>query len=287
MTSFHTADRRRMHLSMILDILVHQAPTEDGRAASWVDIEETGLPLPYLYVLADLLEWLGLIERYKDSLVLRVVSPNAAYALRILSDLLSQKKPLFDWLTTCSGRAFLAALECLRIRLLTPQGAAAVRELQVAIALISHQAPHQRRTYLLVFDEEAGEWQAPGGRYELSDLGLRQTLLRELQEELGLDISSSTSSIVVRPLGTPFHLRRISPSRGILTDTLFHPFLVTLPHATISMHANLYWATSHEIMRGRTDHGQRINKQMIQPLLLRLPISLEQEEQSAFHMAIA
>lgn len=286
MTMLNAADRRRMGLSMALDLLANHAPTESIHTAHWIDIERTGLPFPYLCVLADILELLGLVQRYQDSLVLQVVSPQAGYALRILSDLLSQQHPLFSWLKSGSGKHILPALEQIRIRLLTPQGAAPVRELQAVIGLICRQNINQSRHYLLVFDSDAGEWQAPGGHYEVFDRSLRNALLRELEEELELKNLANCSEISIHPLGASFHLRRLSPSLGILTDTLFHPFLVTLPLASLRMHSLLYWATAREIMCGHTDNGQRINKSMIQPLLARLPLQLDEDHSVTFAMGM-
>ncbi|HMQ30849.1 MAG TPA: NUDIX hydrolase [Chloroflexaceae bacterium] len=266
---------------VLLDCLADAAPTEAGRPGRWVDLSELRLAKGYDQRFAagfcELLGGLGLLELCEATDSARAASVNAGYALRLLGDLLSCDEPVVgDWeregLTAReelahpfgAGVDLLAALELRRLELLS--GAAPVRELQAAMGLLVAGVGSERR-FLLCYDAAARSWQLPGGRYEHQDRSLRATLLRELAEELGLAGLREPDDLTLEPLGQRVAGQRLSPTRGVLTRTVFHFFLIRWAGPLPLDRAGVRWVSERELRLGRTDDGQQVSAEPLLELL--------------------
>ncbi len=267
------ATKRRALACTLLDRLAAAAPTESGAPGQLVYLEESA-GRNYLLGILDALTFLGALRQTADGLGASVVSPQAGWSLRLLSDLLDSGAPLIaDWHSpgVTVRRPFqrsgdlLAALEARRREVL-PQ-AAPVREVEAAVGVISRAEGHDERRFLLAFDANAGAWQLPGGRRALNDTGIEATLLRELQEELGLRRIRVPNDLTLRPL-PPLIAVRDSPTYGVRTRTRFYPFVVTLHHEP-PVGEGVRWFSEAELRAGRGSDGQRIDAGPLLSLLER------------------
>ncbi len=255
--------KRRALACTLLDRLAAAAPAESGAPGQLVYLEERA-ERDYLLGILDVLSFLGALRQTADGLGASVVSPQAGWTLRLLSDLLDSGAPLIaDWhspgVAVCQPFQrpgdLLAALEARRREVL-PQ-AAPVREVEAAVGVIARaegcDAPH----FLLAFDADAGAWQLPGGRRALDDPSIEATLLRELHEELGLRRTRVPDDLILRPL-PPLIAVRDSPTYGVRTRTRFYPFVVTLHHEP-PVGEGVRWFGDAELRSGRGSDGQRID----------------------------
>jgi 8-oxo-dGTP pyrophosphatase MutT (NUDIX family) len=291
MTLLHLELERRDLALRLLNLLADSAPTEDHRPRQlvWLSRYEF-FDDPSALALLHLLQWLGAVHLDEQLLTAEVVSPQAGYLLRLLHELLLLKQPLVaDWqregLTPpkvadrtlldhlsrsgwgqaamlphifSSGVDLLAALEQRRLEL--DEQAHPLRVLSAAVGLIVRRDRSGARSYLLVYDEQADAWQLPGGRFEQSDGSLRQTLLRELAEELHCLPLAEPSDLHLDELGCPFAETRLSPTYGLLTRTLFQPFLVQFAAGKLpSLHDGLRWFSESEVLAGWSADRQLIS----------------------------
>lgn len=265
----------------ILDCLAGAAPSEDGRPGHWVYLDElrlgAGYDPQYALGLLRLLHALGLLELDRAARSARVSSVNGGYMLLLLSDLLAEDAPIVanwgsDELGPPNARAsafesavnLLAALELRRLELLPD--AAPVRKVEASYGLIAELRGGEHY-FLLCFDRAAGAWQVPGGRYEHGDRSLRATLLRELEEELGVGPLHEPDNVRLEPLLQRVAGTRLSPSRGLLTRTVFHFFLVSLSGSLLADRPDVRWVSERELLAGRTDDGQLVSAEPLVKLL--------------------
>lgn len=269
----------------LLDRLAAAAPGEDGSPGGFVTIEgEAGQD--YQLGLLDLLAALGAVEQSGDGLGARVVSPLGGWFLRILCDLVDSGEPLVgDWhspgrtapagLRHPFGKAadLLAALDRRRYDVL-PQ-AAPVREVRAAVAVLPRHGPAGRPEFLLVYDRDAGAWQLPGGRPAPGDATPRDTLRRELCEELGLSPAAAGRLTLLDLLPALAHTRE-SPTYGPHSRTTFTPFLVLGGQGLPADGFVLRWAGEGEVRAGRAADGAPIAAEPLVFLLDHPGSNLEQ-----------
>lgn len=270
MTLLHTQIDRRAQTLLLLDKLINAAPTEANSAVTPITLDANSRDLDYILALTTGLTWLGAVELNEETLTIRVTSPQAGYALRLLRDLVSAGKPLVaDWnregvtpsdqLRHPFGAAvdLLAALDRRRHEVL-PR-ATPVRSILAAVGVIARLEADGSRAYLLVYDPEARTWQLPGGRFEDRDQSLRDTLLRELSEELRCGVLREPDDLTLHELGSPLVEVRESPTYGLRSETLFHVFLVQITHTFFTLHEDLRWVRETDIVSGVTVDGKNVS----------------------------
>ncbi|HEU4325936.1 MAG TPA: NUDIX domain-containing protein [Roseiflexaceae bacterium] len=274
MTQLHPLTDRRTLAIDLLRRLADAAPTEDGRPARPVALT-TDHPFTHGYerAITDLLTWLGTLSPDRDGSVMPASSYLAGYLPTMLAALLELDRPLVDdWSVALSrrlhttpfrsGAELLLALE-LRRQELDPEPRP-LRETTAALALIARREHTGEMAYLLSFDRNADAWQLPGGRRELCDGDLRQTLLRELTEELECGPLHEPEDLHVVDLGTPFIEQRISPTCALLTCSTLHLYAVRLHPDLPLLSDRLAWFRESDVLNKRTPNGETI---AAQPLL--------------------
>lgn len=274
---------RRALACTLLDRLAAAAPRESGAPGSFVSVE--GEPRQeYLLGLLDVLAALGVVEQRDDGLSARAVSPLACWALRILCDIFSHGAPLVgDWHS--AGRTapadlrhpfaratdFLAALDRRRYELLPM--AAPVREVSASVGVLPRHDQRGDTQFLLTYDHDARSWQLPGGRPAPGDATPRDTLRRELGEELGLRPGELAELTLIDLLPALLHTRE-SPTYGPRSRTTFTPFLV-LGAQALPADGDLRWVDEAEVRAGRTGDGARIAAEPLVFLLERPEFDLQ------------
>lgn len=235
--------------------LSHQLLNDDGYAAAWLD----------MLILS------GVAQLESDTQLIHVPDMLSRYLLLLLADLLGPEalradnrdeiehllgETLYRSLTPTVEH--LTALETYRLRLLP--NAKPLRHVEAAVAVILDLDRHTReRRYLLDYDQRANEWQFPGGRCEITDRSWRDTLLRELGEELVIPNIHEFLHVVYWELGTPFTEQRLSPTYGLLTETTFQLFGARLTRRLPRMPPTLRWCSEKELLDGHTSSGETIN----------------------------
>lgn len=260
----------------LLDRLAAAAPGETGAPGGLVTIE--GEPCQeYQLGLLDALGFLGVVEQSDDGLSARVVSPLGGWALRILCDILDHGRPLVaDWQSPgrtanaeqrhpfAKATDLLAALDRRRYDLLPL--AAPVREVRASVGVLPRQSPAGDREFLLFYDRAAGAWQLPGGRPEPADATARETLRRELREELGL-APADLDRLTLIALAPTLRRTRESPTYGPRSRITFDPFLV-LGAQVLPLGGDLLrWVSEGEVRAGRAEDGAPIAAEPLVMLL--------------------
>lgn len=275
---------RRARACAMLDRLAAAAPVEDGGPGRPVAVEGDAAE-GYLVGVLDMLAMLGAVRLSDDGRTARVVSPQGGWALRILSDIIDYGEPLVaDWHTpgrTAAGEQrhpfgratdLLAALDRRRYELLP--GAAPVREVRAVVGVIPRRDPATGAVqFLLEFDEAAGAWQLPGGRPEPGDQGPRDTLRRELGEELGV-APAQLDALDLADL-VPLMVRiRESPTYGPRSRANFTLFLVRGAQGLAADGARLRWLAEAEVRAGSTADGQPVSAEPLAQILGRTGFEL-------------
>ncbi|PDW04550.1 NUDIX hydrolase [Candidatus Viridilinea mediisalina] len=255
---------RRARICILLDELAAAAPREDGRPGRLVELEGVQ-DQEYLLGVVDMVATMGLVRLTSDGLGAWVVSPAAGWALRAWCDLVAAEAPLVaDWQGAgvtpgeqlrhpfAKGANFLAALDQRRQEVLP--GSLAVREIEAAVGLVAQSRAADEWAFLFTFDQAAGAWQLPGGRREYTDASLEAALLRELREELAVELHMP-DDLHLRALPPPFVGMRTSPTYGLRSRTCFYPFLVTLQHELPLVTPHVRWLTMAEVQAGRAADG--------------------------------
>lgn len=270
----------------LLERLANAAPTESGQPGSaislcYMDDFEHG----YASALVDLLVHMHALKVDPITANVYVTSVQAGYLLRLLADLLDSDTPLVaDWsregLTAPADaqqpfdRAvdLLAALEQRRLALLP--AAVPLREVRAAVGLIMRHDENGTPSYLLAYDTDAGMWQLLGGRFELRDASLRDTLLRELAEELGCAFLAA-ADVSLTERGPLFAIERLSSTYGLLTRTIFQVYTVHFTHGLPKLHAGLRWISEAEVLGGATADQQCVAAEPLLHLRDRLGLALD------------
>lgn len=273
--SVRRADRGAL-ACLLLDRLAAAVSDETGAPANFVSIEGAHFE-SYQLGLLDFLAALGIVEQSDDGLSARPVSPLAGWALRILCDIFDHGAPLVaDWHS--SGRTandelrhpfakatdLLAALDRRRYDLLP--AAAPVRETRASIGIITRQGREGQAQFLLVYDAAARSWQLPGGRPAPGDATARDTLRRELCEELGLRPCHLDELTLIDLFPILLHTRE-SPTYGPRSRTTFTPFLVLGAQDLPGDSSGVHWFDEAAIRAGQAEGGARI---AVEPLVFLL-----------------
>lgn len=258
------SDRLNLLLST-LDQLMAAAPSETGTPAQPCSLASHHDPATLVVI--DLLISLGALSLDSSQAQVSVASLQGGYFLRLLHALLELDAPIVaDWeshgVTTSTQYPFdravnlLAALEQRRLDLCPD--AAPIRQVIAAIGLISCRLPIGERAFLVHWDEAARAWQLIGGRFEERDGSLRQTLVRELAEELACAPLREGYDVQLTEVGAPFSIERVSPTFGLLSRTTFHMFGVRFIRSMPALHKDLRWTTEAELLAGMTADRQII-----------------------------
>jgi 8-oxo-dGTP pyrophosphatase MutT (NUDIX family) len=286
MTLLNTHTDPRLLRRTLLERLSNAAPTESGRPGSAISLRYADdFERGYASALIDLLVHIDALTVDPITADLDVTSVQAGYLLRLLADLLDSDTPLVaDWSREgvsapadqhhpfARGVDLLAALEQRRLELLP--SAVPLREVRAAVGLIMRHDQDGAPSYLLAYDADAGTWQLLGGRFELRDASLRDTLLRELAEEL--DCACLTASDVsLTERGPLFAIERLSPTYGMLTRTTFQVYTVHFTHGPPKLHAGLRWISEAEVLAGITADQQRVAAEPLLHLRDRLGLALD------------
>lgn len=251
-------------LRALLDALAAAAPTEDGRPAR--PVSGAQLQGDYACGVIDLLSLLGAVCQERGSGA-GAVSVQAGWALGLLRELLDAGTPLIgDWQSggvrpadapPAPPRApdLLAAIE-LRRQQVSP-GAAPLRQVEAAVALISRRREGRTPEILLVYDQAARAWQLPGGRCEHSDATPEMTLRRELHEELRLPAPLQPGDIRLEAMPVVSDTR-MSPTFGLLSCVTFHMYRVTLRQTCLPLRPGVRWVSLGELEAGYAGSGENI-----------------------------
>lgn len=274
MTLLDTRTERSTLLRRALEQLTFAAPSEEGRPATpvslaYLDDEERA----YVSALHDVLRLLGALAPVGEGEGASVPSVQGGYLARMLISLLDGGAPLVarwdrEGLSRKAAHPFgsavdlLAALELRRLEL--QPDARPLRQNSAAVGVIARGGAAGPE-YLVVWDADARAWQLAGGRTELRDRSPRDTLLRELSEELACPPLREGVHVSLGDLGTYLGRERLSPTYGLLTRTTFHLFAVRFLVELPSLHRDARWVTEFELLAGTTHDGQTI---AAEPLLL-------------------
>jgi len=144
--------------------------------------------------------------------------------------------------------------------------APAIRFTAVAEVLIVK--PGKPPRFLVQWDARAGQYQVIGGRQK-ADLDweepIEQTAVRELEEELGYQVSHEAGDFTLAFLAAFEGDKRLSPSFGALTAYRF-TFFQALNLPAITLGPDDRWVSRAELLAGRTEDGQPIRSNHIGPL---------------------
>jgi 8-oxo-dGTP pyrophosphatase MutT (NUDIX family) len=263
---------QKQKIGQLLRRLAHAAPTETGLPAR--ELQYATLYTPedgYAAALIDMLCWFGVLRRHEQQPAVSVTSIQAGYVLQMLEALLHIDAPpvidpMIDWTregiqpaaddAPLSAVQLLAYLDAYRRRHVPD--AKPLRTVQAAVTLIMARDTAGNRLYLMFWDTAAQSWQLIGGRYEERDHTIRQTMLRELQEELQVDTLADGEDVVLHALGDPFTLERMSPTFGLYTRTIFYPYIAYFPSGIPELHQQLRWVSESELIRGVTQNGESV-----------------------------
>ncbi len=222
--------------------------------------------------LAALLETWGAVELGDAGI--RATSQPAYYFLHSLAAWLeAEGHVIADWSEEHGARpgeglqhgtSLVFLLEQERLR--RYPDAPAIRFTAVAEVLIVKPGDPPR--FLVQWDARAGQYQVIGGRQK-DDLDwqepIERTAIRELEEELGYQVSHEAGEFTLAFLATFEGDKRLSPSFGALTAYHFTFFqALNLPPITLGPEDR--WVTRAELLAGRTSDGKPVRGNHILPL---------------------
>lgn len=241
-----------------------QIPQSNQSARTLTDLagsDATGQHIAALQGCALVLHMLGLVDFDPRTALIRARSQTARYALISLSCYLEDDlRVVDDWKTRGvrrqgedpfqNGATLLYWLETQRQTLqetVTPS-----REERVAQVLIKRLNPQTGAHELLFqYDANADQYQFIGGRWRPGDSDLRETMIREIEEELeegalvhGRDY---TLQMVAQDVSPPLTL---SPTFGALTAYDFTVYLMTGLQRDLVLQPEDRWVPVDQIRRG-------------------------------------
>ena len=230
----------------------------------------------YVQGIVDFLDLLGAVAMVRDGARTQVKTRSeiALYLLRCLAAYAESGISAFaDWdtegvdqhLTTHDDMHkvvnLIHTLEQRRQRLV--DGAEPLRHQQVAQAVIKrsmHDNPNG--TYLVQYDRGAGSYQLVGGRFRESDGNLKNTLIRELSEELGLELQYGRD-FDLTPLAEDVSFERHSMTFGILTGYTTNYYHLSNLGVCIPQNSENRWVSFEELCQGQTSDGYPISSDVI------------------------
>ncbi|GAA2074441.1 NUDIX hydrolase [Actinomadura alba] len=232
---------------------------------------EAGLDHAQGEALITMLGVFGVLERNPSAEAdhVRAVSLAAHFFLRSLAEYLESESSVLDnWdrlgtsdppytpQQALSGPQFLHLME--RRRTAGDRNAPALRRTDVAQVVI--KAPASGRgsdAYLLLYDNAARQYQLPGGHRRSSDVNLRETAIRELEEELpGFSFDSPADELI--ELGE-VRVTQLSSTFGVSTDYLIAMFQLRSHRARIEAPPAARWFTEAELSRPGGSRRGEIN----------------------------
>ncbi len=223
----------------------------------------------YVSALCDLLQMLRLVQRIEGGVA--VDGEMARLFVRSLAAHLADNVPMaLDWharvnesVEAAHGRQLLAAVENSRkdnVSNPTP-----VREIYAVNAVIKGQRAGQ--DYLLMqYDEHAAQFQLIGGKREPEDLDAAHTLLREIQEELGLPDLKIPKDMSFMPIGERFEQISLSPTYGVVTSyhiSFFHVLNMAFRPVVDGV---TRWISMEYVRRGNLPDGRKVSDLVVQSL---------------------
>jgi len=222
--------------------------------------------------IAALLATWGAVEASASGV--RAASQPAYYFLHSLADWAESGDAIVDdWTETegvrpetalSHGSSLVFALE--QARLHRFPDAPAIRRTEVAEVLVVR--PGNPPQFLVQWDARAGQYQVLGGRRKDDrdwQEPIEQTAIREMEEELGHQISYAAGDFSLSFLASFEGARRLSPSFGALTAYHF-TFYQALNLPGIELGPNDRWVTRAEMLAGRTRDGRPLRANHIPPL---------------------
>jgi hypothetical protein len=283
----NSAPLESRRLCLALAHLSAAAPTETGLPGSRLSLTRLGRRIgstAYLSALTDLLRTLNLIEMSPDNDTIEIPSVIAGYCLRVLHalaqdgaspvTLLAGSGPNINTQSAnfSAELQLLAALE--HYRLAISHDPQPLREVHAAVGFIGARLGSDLYALLFHWDAAAGMWQLPGGRYEERDGDVRQTLVRELAEELACGSLHDGIDVIIQEVGRPFTNVWLSPTFGMLTRTMFHPYMVYFNNITPVASPENRWITAPEIEAEQTSDSQKVDAFPVKHVLTSTNLSL-------------
>ena len=120
--------------------------------------------------------------------------------------------------------------------------------------------PGETPRFLGQWDEQAGSYQLIGGRQRRNQdwiEPIRDTIIREVEEELNGQISFAVGDFDVEQLARFQGETQLSPTFGALTAYHFTFFRVT-GLTSLQLASSDRWLTPHELLSGRTTGGNHV-----------------------------
>lgn len=201
--------------------------------------------------------------------LIKAEAPAAALFLQSLAEyLLSDQSLLDNWSRAgtfdppytgsevLAGPQFLYLIESRRLR--ANPHAPAIRWTEVAQVVISRKARGQALMYLTIHDPAARQYQLPGGHRRPGDTDMRDTAIREMEEELDAFTFDPGRDRIVE-LGT-IEINQVSRTYGVVTAykmTFFH-LRTTRPSLQVGPHAR-WVAESTLLSEDAQIDGQTLN----------------------------
>lgn len=255
------------------------------------------LPMQYLDEHPDIAVFMGVIHSIgaarvvnkDEKLRLQVTGPlggDVAYALFLM---LQYGFPIFDDWTrrhklpdSLSALEFLHHLELQRIEYSKRSGIhpEILHEIPVAFAVIKGYSRKRRKDmYLLELNKDWDRYNLIGGKQQPQDgMDHRHTLLREIEEELGIQRNDVQLTLLTEK---PLEGYSLSGYRGVLAH---YPCMLFLAHfrTSIPVRAKDRWLTEEEIrqLRSSESPGLMINPTYLNFLFEELPGGLKGLEYS-------
>jgi hypothetical protein len=171
-------------------------------------------------------------------------------------DRLGTSDPSYSPQQALSGPQFLHLMEGRRVA--GDQNAPALRRTDVAQVVIKARTTGRGpASYLLLYDNAARQYQLLGGHRRSSDASLRETAIRELEEELpGFSFDSTTDELI--ELGQ-VRVTQLSSTFGVSTDYLIAIFQLRSERAQIAPPPGARWFTEAELSRAAGPGRGEIN----------------------------
>jgi hypothetical protein len=226
-------------------------------------------------------------ENSSSEPLVRAVAPAAGFFLRSLAAFVRENQfilsnwerpgnsdgPLYSVREILTGPQFLYLIE--RERIAGRNDALPLREVEIAQVVVKARIRGQGKAmYLVQYDDVAREYQLVGGYQRKQDRDMRETIIREIEEELPSNPFDFRGRDSVTPLGA-VALSKLSRTFGV--NTLYNISFFQLHQGVggLILGPNDAWVTERELLAGKTKGGHSINTSALQVLDKQLPGGLD------------